>query len=111
MTVGLDEDAAENLETTPLNSPEKRPSPSPVLLRGTTGGERAAADSAEHTAGRVGLDLRQSRTAYVLLAFLAFTPVLDFFVLLDTFAAVDFDAELMYGEDSRAIARVAQLLT
>ena len=84
MSVSLEADQQADLETTPLNSPEKhergsrtgsRSSASPVLRREATSHERSAAEEAAHDAGIQGVDLRQSRRSYVLLALFAGVPI------------------------------------
>ena len=124
MSVSLEADQADlSLETTPLNSPDKQDrgrsggrsssSPSPIIMRRNvaTGAEVMAAEQAEHDAGMQGADLRRSRMAYILLSLLTATPGLDVLVLLDIFSSIEATAtEVAFGEDTRSVARAAQIV-
>lgn len=102
-------------ETTPLNSPEKavgRPSGDfhRSVRSDATAAERTSAEIAAHEAGRHGADLRRSQLSYILLALLASAPFIDLMLLLDVLSMMEFDSEVLFGEDTRSIARIAQFL-
>ena len=134
ISVELDDDDlpdahAAEFETTPLNSRE--PSPNKPPARGTTSTTRArvqpragdreatslemtAAINAAHDTGRMGNDLRRSRMSYSLMVLFLATVAVDVLVLLeliDSINTVDAAIVATFGENTRALARVGQVIS
>lgn len=117
LNVGVDDDDREaNLETTPLNSPEKR-SRSPAA-HGITQQRiipqqelSSAAAGRAADAGRAGKDLRFSRNTYILFVLFTCAPLVDAIVLFEVVGLVDWSGYGYgaYGTSTRDLARIGQL--
>ena len=128
MTVDLEDEDAPVSDTTPLNSRE--PSPNKPAARHVLSGnnararvqperrqtalEMAAADRGMHDTGRMGADLRRSRLSNALIGLFFATLALDALTLLEVLDSINtVDAAIVnrFGENTRAFARLGQIIT
>ena len=105
-----------DLETTPLNSPEKHTCGTREHLSSTSTvppNKVVHADLAAQVANSFGThkaDVRRSRNSYALLFLLLTVPILDTLVLFDLFINLSkMKGEVAFGEDTRAVAQVLQI--